>query len=90
MTSADELADRCGNTTTARNQQGVVEFLAHAGKVMADQDQGFTLLLPALDVLPEQLLALLIQRRFGFVEQQHLRVCQAQSCQQRSLQLAAG
>ena len=48
---------------------------------MADQQHGAPGGLPAFDVLPEQLLALLIQRCFGFIQQQQHRVGQVQAGQ---------
>jgi len=72
------------------DQQPVTVVMTQPGKVMADQYQRPPFALPTLDVPPEQTQANIVQRRFGLVEQQHLGIGQAQSCQQGALQLAAG
>ncbi|MOA56775.1 hypothetical protein D3C78_1808280 [compost metagenome] len=46
--------------------------------------------MPAVDVLPEQLLTEFIECGVGLVEQQHGRVGQAQSSEQGALQFATG
>ena len=56
---------------------------------VADHDLRAALRLPALNVLPEQGQAVIVQRGFWFVEQQHLGVGQAQPGKQRALQLSA-
>lgn len=53
-------------------------MLTHVAEGMADDNLCATLGLPARDVLPEQAQALFIQCGFRLVEQQNLRVGQAQ------------
>src|SRR3990167_715830 len=87
---ADQLADRREAATAARHLQGVVQAPAKDGEVMADQQLGAALRLPALDMLPEQGLAVIVQGGFGLIQQQHAGLGQAQAGQQRALQFAAG
>ena len=49
----------------------------YGGEVMADHDDGSTLVMPGVDVLPEQLLAEFIEGGVGFVEEQNRGVGQA-------------
>jgi hypothetical protein len=67
------------------DQQGVRNVLAYGGEVMADHDDGSTLVMPGVDVLPEQLLAKFVEGGMGFVEEQNRGVGQAQSGEQGAL-----
>ena len=72
------------------DQQSLRDVLAYGGEVVAHDDQCSTFAMPGMDVLPEQLLAELIECGVGFVEQQHRSVGQTQSGEKGTLQFSAG
>jgi hypothetical protein len=60
-------------------------MLAYGGEVVADHDDGSTLVMPGVDVLPEQLLTEFIEGGVGFVEEQNRGIGQAQSGEKGTL-----
>ena len=67
--------------------RGVV---THRRQVIADDHQRAAFVVPGVDVFPAQRLAVLVEGRVGFVEQQDGRVGQAHAGEQGALQFATG
>ena len=81
----NELCARAKHALAVFDQQGVGDVLADGCEVVADHDDCSALVMPGMDVLPEQLLTEFIEGGMGFVEEQNRGVGQTQSSEQGAL-----
>ena len=64
----DEFTAGAEHALAVFDQQCLWNVLAHGGEIVANHHQRPPLVVPGMDVLPQQLLTVFIERGVGFVE----------------------